>query len=231
MKRYDLNLFSTPVIVAKTEDEDLLEKFCSIVRNHKQKTENDPSSINLDPHQKNYVSNTDGYTSFYKGSLLKKEEFISVIEYLDKVIKKVISDKEKTKNFNLEWLDCWYTIYDQGNNVEEHFHPNSIISGVYYLKCPDNCGDIIFNDSNYHYKNFCLNTSPLKTFTYQKSFNLTPEDGMIVLFPSWLLHKTEFNKSNEERIIIAFNLIPTYNYKSDSNLGSNSYHIRNYGKN
>lgn len=230
MRNYNLEIFGTPLIVSK-DNNDLLNNFYKIIKEHKKETENFTNQINADPHKKNYVSNTDGYTSFYKGSLLNNQKFKEIISYLNEKIIKILEEKEKISNFDLDWMDCWYTIYYKGNNVEEHFHPNSIISGVFYLKCPENCGNIIFFDTNYHYKNFCLNTSPLKTFTYPKSFSLKPEEGMLVLFPSWLTHKTEINMSDDERVIIAFNIIPKSSNSILSNSGSNLYHQKNHGFN
>lgn len=225
MKRHDIELFSTPLIVIKLNSEhqkDINEEYLPKVYSHKKRTET-IKRTSVDVHQSNYTSDTDGYTSFYTGSLLECEEFIPLQKYLDSAIKLSLSEKEGTNKFDLKWMDFWYTIYDTGKNVEEHFHPNCIISGVYYLKCPENCGDIVFLDSTYNYKNYCVNISPLKTFTYPRNFKVTPEEGMILLFPSWLTHKTEHNQSNEDRIMFAFNLVPTKENFQNTLHGSNSF--------
>jgi uncharacterized protein (TIGR02466 family) len=225
MKRYDFNLFSIPLIsihLSEDHQKEIYNEYLPKVYAHKEKTESIGKN-NLDIHKFNYTSNTDGYTSFYTGSLLEKDEFISLQKYLNSAIKLSLVDKEKTDKFDLKWMDFWYTIYDSGKNVEEHFHPNSIISGVYYLKCPDKCGDIIFLDNNYNYKNYCVNISPLKTFTYPRNFSVAPKEGMILLFPSWLTHKTEHNKSKEDRIMFAFNIVPTKQNFEAVSFGSNSF--------
>lgn len=225
MKRYDVELFSTPLIVIKLNPEhqkDIENQYLEKVYSHKKETEG-TKKISLDAHQSNYTSDTNGYTSFYTGSLLHNEEFVPLQKYLDSAIKLSLKEKENTDKFDLQWMDFWYTIYGTGENVEEHFHPNCIISGVYYLKCPEKCGDIIFLDNNYNYKNYCVNISPLKTFTYPRSFNVTPEEGMILLFPSWLTHKTEYNQSEKDRIMFAFNLVPTKQNFKNVSCGSNSF--------
>ena len=33
-----------------------------------------------------------------------------------------------------------------------------------------------------------------------------PEDGTLLLFPGWLEHETEENESDEDKIIVSFNL-------------------------
>jgi uncharacterized protein (TIGR02466 family) len=225
MKRYDVDLFPTPLIVIKTDKENhnqIIEHYLPRVYGHKEETKN-KHAINLDFNKSNYTSNTNGHTSFYTGSLLQLDLFKDLQIYIDRAIKLSLIEKEKNNDFDLRWLDFWYTIYSKGTNVEEHFHPNSIISGIFYLKCPENCGDIIFLDNNYNFKNFCVNTSPLKTFTYPKLFRLTPEEGMIILFPSWLNHTTDLNKSEEDRIMFSFNLLPTTYDSSKDKYGANSF--------
>jgi len=167
--------------------------------------------------------NTNGKTSFYTGSLLKRSEFSEIKNYINSIVTEFLIQKEGIDHFELRWLDFWYTIYDKNTRVEEHFHPNSIVSGVFYLKCPKKCGDIIFIDNNYSFKNFCVNVSPLKTYTYPRTFKITPEEGMIVLFPSWLMHKTEDNEDDEDKVMLAFNLQPTFKDSFSSEHGSNSY--------
>jgi len=225
MKRYDFELFSTPLTIIKLNpehQEDIYGQYLPKVYAHHKETK-DIQKISVDVHKKNYTSDTNGYTSFYTGTLLEREEFKSLQNYLNCAIKLSLSQKEETDKFDLKWMDFWYTIYDKGKNVEEHFHPNSIISGVYYLKCPKDCGDIIFLDNTYNYKNYCVNISQLKTFTYPREHRVTPEEGMILLFPSWLSHKTDFNKSDEDRIMFAFNLVPTNKTFENVSSGSNSF--------
>jgi len=228
MKRYDIELFSTPLIVIKLNlqhQEDIFKEYIPKVYEHYEETKN-IQKISVDVHKENYTSDTNGHTSFYTGTLLERLEFEPLQKYLDSAIKLSLSEKEKTDKFDLKWMDFWYTIYGNGKNVEEHFHPNCIISGVYYLKCPKNCGDIIFVDNVHNYKNYCVNISRLKTFTYLKEYRITPEEGMILLFPSWLLHKTDFNRSDEDRIMFAFNLVPTIKDFKNVSTGSNSFFNR-----
>ena len=38
------------------------------------------------------------------------------------------------------------------------------------------------------------------------SFNIPPQEGVMLIFPSFLLHSVEENLSDEDRISVAFNL-------------------------
>jgi len=67
--------------------------------------------------------------------------------------------------------------------IEEH------LSCVYYVKTHPNCGKIWFNPMGHN----------------RKMFSVEPEDGMLVIFPSWLPHFTERNLSKQVRICISAN--------------------------
>lgn len=66
------------------------------------------------------------------------------------------------------------------------------LSAVYYVKVPENSGDLVFNP--YTHKHMWLE-------------RIKPEEKMLVVFPSWIPHYTLKNKSNEVRISIGANLI------------------------
>ena len=222
-KRYDFNLFASPLIVIQTDEEDhkkIHDEYIDKIYEYKK---NSTKSYNSDPHRQHYVSDTNGYTSHYAETLLKNDSFKDLIAYLNTTISKHLCEKENLQSINLQWMDCWFNVYSKHQNVEEHFHPNSIISGVYYLKCPKNCGDIVFFDQLYSFKNYCKNLSRLKTFIYPKKFNLTPKNGMLILFPSWLTHMTNLNMSDEDRIIFSFNIVPGIKNFEDTDLGPEGY--------
>ena len=87
-----------------------------------------------------------------------------------------------------------------------HNHPNSDISGVVWIKTPDECGEIYFPHPDYFQKYKEIEHS--KAFTKQGfSHVVRPNKGDVVLFPSYLRHGVTENCSKEERISIAFNAI------------------------
>ncbi|MCX7602300.1 MAG: 2OG-Fe(II) oxygenase family protein, partial [Meiothermus sp.] len=42
-------------------------------------------------------------------------------------------------------------------------------------------------------------------FMQQSTFDVTPEEGVLVVFPSWLLHKAMPYDGERDRVIISFN--------------------------
>jgi len=84
------------------------------------------------------------------------------------------------------------TIYHSHHGTNNPKYLN--LSAVYYTKFPENSGDLVFNP-----------------FTHKNMWtkNIRPQEGMVVIFPSWLHHYTLKNVSNENRVSISANLIVT----------------------
>ena len=99
----------------------------------------------------------------------------------------------------------WAIINKKGAFNERHHHGNSALSAAYYVKAEQNAGNIIFFDPRQ------ANVFHHPASTKANSLNcqvqsITPKAGTLVLFPSYLEHKVGENLSNEERIVISFNI-------------------------
>lgn len=97
------------------------------------------------------------------------------------------------KNINFK-LSGWGVILLTEGKQEKHIHPDSLVSGVLYLKIPK----VVADSSNDQGNLF---------FPANNSLSKVPAKGDIILFPSYLPHETKIFTSDEERICIAFNLI------------------------
>jgi uncharacterized protein (TIGR02466 family) len=123
--------------------------------------------------------------------------------------------KMQHKIFKEEWLDkepklgnMWANINYPGGYNRPHIHPNSLYSGVYYVKTNPNCGKIVFNDP----RPGIQTTMPLRKKGQPprhlwREVHLDAKQGRIIMFPSWLWHCVEPNKSNDIRISVSFNFI------------------------
>jgi len=102
----------------------------------------------------------------------------------------------------------WININRKGNSNLNHSHPQCILSGVYYVKTPENSGNLVLMHpaydmmtrdwSGYNIDNYNDINSLTMTYTSAK--------GILYVFPSWVKHYVESNKSDEERISISFNI-------------------------
>lgn len=92
----------------------------------------------------------------------------------------------------------WANVNAPGSRNTFHTHKEDEFSCVYYLQGTDT-GDLRFpNPANL--LGDCSKTSP-----FTRDFLFAPNDGDLILFPSWLPHEVEPNLSNRDRINIAFN--------------------------
>ena len=111
-------------------------------------------------------------------------------EYIkNKPLLQKISDQNEG---NLE-LSGWSVVLKKGGHQKRHIHPESVVSGVIYIKIPTETADEDKKEGNL-------------VFPSNNMRMVTPKEGMAVLFPSYLPHETVPINSDEERICIAFNL-------------------------
>ena len=149
-------------------------------------------------------SNIKGWHS--KDFDLTNNEPRNFITFISPAIEKVMIDmnweKEKQKvNIN----NMWAIINTGGSTNLRHQHGNSTISGAYYVRAPEKSGDIVFYDPR-----------PAPVYSYPQAINpnllnaqvngISPKEGALVLFPSYLDHSVNENLSNDERIVISFNI-------------------------
>jgi uncharacterized protein (TIGR02466 family) len=112
-------------------------------------------------------------------------------------------------NCNFCLSNMWININKKRDYNICHDHPNSILSGVFWIDVPDNSGRLVFRSPNYFIENLLLDNvteEVKKTYNYSHTFEFFPKEGTVVLFPSHLLHHVEMNETDQDRISIAFNL-------------------------
>jgi uncharacterized protein (TIGR02466 family) len=100
-----------------------------------------------------------------------------------------ISKQKSLKNE----LSGWAVVLNQGGFQKRHIHPEAIVSGVVYIKLSDETKDKSISAGN------------LLFHSSRKQVMVTPEEGLVALFPSYLAHETIPIEIDHERICIAFN--------------------------
>ena len=102
----------------------------------------------------------------------------------------------------------WINRNPKGASNTRHTHITYsrplLLSGVYYIKVPENSGRIRFYDPRLI---SLMNPPDYEYYHDSQLYNfIEPQEDMILFFPSWLEHDVEVNQSNEERISIGFNI-------------------------
>ena len=111
----------------------------------------------------------------------------------------------KLEHHEFEISGCWANISRINYSHHNHSHQNNFISGVYYVQTEEEKSDKIhFNDPREQNK-VLVPTPSEQTIYNSNGALLDAKVGRAYLFPSWLRHKVPVNKSNNERISVAFN--------------------------
>ena len=96
----------------------------------------------------------------------------------------------------------WFNIQEEQGYVTEHRHELSIVSGAYYPYCDKDSAPIVFTSPILAPKMAEVHNNTTE-FTADKT-EFVPRTGLLVLFPSWLYHRSLHNKT-KKRLTISFN--------------------------
>ena len=104
----------------------------------------------------------------------------------------------------IKWkvIESWMTKTITGRSSREHSHNQVDISGVYYLDTNGKDGSLVMNNVHPH-----LLSNALLSGAFDGDLQLPLENGIIMLWPGQLRHRTQVNETHHERISISFNVI------------------------
>jgi len=111
----------------------------------------------------------------------------------------------KTKNKNIRIQSMWAIINKKNDFNVLHSHPNCFLSAAYYVKAEKNCGRFQVENPNIAKKNFYPEVANKNELNVLLAGNEI-EEGDLLIFPGYLPHKVSKNESNEDRIVISFNV-------------------------
>jgi len=150
-----------------------------------------------------------------KDSYLTKHEQLKDLtsffkECIDDYCNTIINSEQR-----LVITQLWGNRNPKGSKHHEHVHPNSIISGVFYLRQDPKLPPIQFSKSNQD----SMKLDPRKYNSYNaETFLLPCTSGELILFPSNLRHSVPVNMGEEERISLSFNTFSIDALGSEENL-------------
>jgi len=157
-----------------------------------------------------HYTNVGGWQS-HPHNLLWDEKFNIFKERLWENINECLNHQFMIQdNVYIDMPRLWINISGQNHYNVSHTHPMSHLTGVFYIKCLENCGNIEFISSS--------NANDIQELSYRKnkikddnlmyeSMSFSPVEGRLLLFPSSLIHLVCLNKSNSDRMSISFDLV------------------------
>jgi len=179
-------LFPEPVYFSKLE-RSLTKKELGTLNKYKKKTyKNDGNMISRDNHVLDHKA---------LGNL-KKDLDKRVTDYFNKI---VCTSNSITPYITQSWIN-----YTQTNQFHpRHAHPNSYISGVFYINAQKGNDEIEFYKTGY--ERLLLQVSQLNPFN-SSSWKYPVETGDVLLFSSSLQHGVDNKKGDNTRTSLSFNV-------------------------
>jgi uncharacterized protein (TIGR02466 family) len=179
-------IFPTPIYISKLNRE-LNKKELSFI---------DKSKLDVFKNEGNTTSNNNYILNNVPFKKLKEELDLKIQDYFDKIISPA---NNITPYITQSWLN--YTETNQFHH--KHSHPNSIISGVFYINCHEEHDKIkFFNDK---YQTIKPEVKDWNIWN-SESWWFSVKTGDIILFPSSLIHMVETKEGDNTRISLAFNV-------------------------
>jgi uncharacterized protein (TIGR02466 family) len=179
-------IFPTPIYISKIDRKltPLELKFVDKNKKDFHKNEGNIASRN------NYILNEKQFIN------IKKELVLKVQDYFDKVI-------SPANNITPYITQSWLNYTEKNQYHHKHEHPNSLVSGVFYINCHEEHDKIkFFNDT---YKTIKLEIKDWNIWN-SESWWFSVKTGDVILFPSSLTHMVETKQGDNTRISLAFNV-------------------------
>lgn len=138
--------------------------------------------------------------------LTKHKKFKRLGEWLEESVNMYFREVHKPKfDVKLRITQCWANYSEKNNWHHQHAHPNSFISGVFYVQADPQSDKIFFSKTKYNQLEV-----PSDNFNIWNSqtwwFENVP--GRLVMFPSSLSHYVDPVKVDQCRVSISFNTFP-----------------------
>ena len=179
-------IFPTPIYISKLDRELTPLELKFVDKNKKDHYKNDGNITS----NNNYILNEKPFSN------IKKELELRVQDYFNKVISPA---NNITPYITQSWLN--YTETNQYHH--KHAHPNSLVSGVFYINCHEEHDKIKFFNDNYK-----IFKPEIKEYNIwnSESWWFSVKTGDVILFPSSLTHMVETKQGDNTRISLAFNV-------------------------
>jgi len=100
------------------------------------------------------------------------------------------------KSDNLDY-NIWTNVNEVGSKNVLHTHTEDAWAGIYYVQS-EGTGNLMFHNPANTLQQ-CNKLSP-----FIRKTGIIPKDGLLILWPGWVPHEVEENKSNQQRINLAW---------------------------
>lgn len=165
------------------------------------------------PAKGNEYFNSDGTPSIIRtGNFLHHDPKLKcIVDFIEFHLREYWKSYNLTKRVDPYILQMWANIVPPNGFTPSHNHNPVHIGGAFYVTASSNQGDLYLESPLEHVEGRMPRDYAHSPLLLVEKIKVSP--GKIVLFPGWLDHHTRSNNSNENRIVIGFNLGAWLDYK------------------
>ena len=152
------------------------------------------------------LSNVGGWQS--NDDLAEDVQFTDLISFVRQKLLKVALHNNYIDGLECVIVNMWANINEHRDFNKAHLHPNSDWSFAYYVKTTEDSGGIVFCDPRVR-RIMNVHDDILKDYSndsQHSTYRISPLNGRLVIFPSYLEHYVEPNLTQETRISISGNI-------------------------
>lgn len=148
-----------------------------------------------------------GYTSY--GSLCRLQDISPTFARLEQLLDGHVRRFARQLAFDLRgkrlsMTDCWVNVMPRGVAHGLHLHPQSVISGTYYVQVPSGSSALKFEDPRLD--RFMAAPPRRANAGANRTWVTIPaREEVVLLFESWLRHEVPAQRARGQRVSISFN--------------------------
>ena len=102
----------------------------------------------------------------------------------------------------------WVNVMPEGGSHTSHIHPNSVISGTYYVAVPEGAGPIVYEDPRLGvHDGRPAAQEDCRANVQAAMCPSSRKPGTLMLWESWLRHEVPLNRAEGNRISVSFNYV------------------------
>ena len=199
-----LSLFPTPLYIINLENELKPSEIKKLM-----KMETDKANLLINERQNFFTRENDVLNKVLKPGSQLEYLFQLHVNYF---VNEILGEGQAKLKMHLSWLN----FNPPGSGHHKHVHPNSIVSGVFYLRTNEKSGNFNVHRGDGLRPMIRDQITNWNQFNYEYYF-FTPKSYDLYLFPSSLSHSVDINQSNETRASLSFNTFYEGEIRTDAN--------------
>jgi uncharacterized protein (TIGR02466 family) len=163
-----------------------------------------PSELKFVDKSKKDCFKNEGNITSNNNYILNEKPFTNIKKELDKIVQDYFNKVLSTTDAVIPYItQSWLNFTETNQYHHKHQHPNSLVSGVFYINCDDKFDKIKFFNNNYQ-----TIQPEIKSWNLwnSESWWFPVKDGDVIMFPSSLTHMVENKEGTNTRISLAFNV-------------------------